>query len=722
METLTTELEEILYRRASDHARAAAHALVEDGRRRRQLADELRHRFDLHGKRLGELLPGLADAVEPQPPFREVSVRLRNVLRRAGISTWERLASSTVTELSELPNSGVKSVTEVLVVAILGWAELSWLTDANGRVATDAVVEENGARAPTADAHERDAGSVDPPKPSPMADLMIEAGDLLRRVWEETGAETLEEAIDDLAAFRVHGASGLGRLRLDQLLGMPAVDESSWESLLAMPYRERRIMELRTRRPAGQRETLDQLGRRFNLTRERIRQLEGRVHEALETRIAGPEGLAFRHLARRVMREIGDVSDPAAVDQLLTLAVANTSHDGNGELELRKAVLRDLAGPLIEIGGLLWSARGRERLEDLERHYSSAAPGDALEERPLAAAMNELGGNADIRDRILDHLGLRACNGSLVVWRGSMADLAVSCLAAHARPMSIDEIHGELGYDRNPRSLAGRVQTDPRIIRLGRDSYGLREWGGEEYAGILDGIERAIAEAGGAVDGGDLVVRLAARFGVSENSVRAYAKDRRFIRRADGTIALRTAEDPEVPIGARPIELARGVVRLDGVWHLRVVVDPEVLRGSGRPMARSVALEAGIEPDLTLGFEYDGGTVLFSWGAIQPSLGSVRGVALAHSCVESDLLFLPLDGPEPRPVRVVRSAGPNAEHGARRLAIELGLDPASVSDDDPVVIAIALGLPAGAEWEDVRERLADRGEADLTMHVPAAWE
>ena len=60
------------------------------------------------------------------------------------------------------------------------------------------------------------------------------------------------------------------------------------------------------------------------------------------------------------MREIGDVNDPIAVDQLLTRAVADTSHDGCAELELRKAVLDQDGDGLTDI--LTAGKRGRDAL------------------------------------------------------------------------------------------------------------------------------------------------------------------------------------------------------------------------------------------------------------------------------------------------------------------------------------------------------------------------
>jgi len=131
-------------------------------------------------------------------------------------------------------------------------------------------------------------------------------------------------------------------------------------------------------------------------------------------------------------------------------------------------------------------------------------------------------------------------------------------------------------------------------------------------------------------------------------------------------------------------------------------------------------MAAGLEPDLTIGVEYEEGTVTFSWSGTQPNLGSIRPLVSSRACVEGDLLFLPLEGPEPRPSRVVRSNERLPETGLQRVAVEMGLRASDLHEEDALPVAIALGLPAGADWRDVADRLQDRGERDLLAHLPSA--
>src|SRR6202035_4143298 len=96
------------------------------------------------------------------------------------------------------------------------------------------------------------------------------------------------------------------------------------------------------------------------------------------------------------------------------------------------------------------------------------------------------------------------------------------------------------------------------------------------------------------------------QFCVSPASVRHYANDPRFIRHPDGTLAMRGADDPDVTVTHRPIDQTAGAFRLDGVWHLRLDIDAECMRGSGRPLRVGIAQALGLEPGLMIGVRFDG--------------------------------------------------------------------------------------------------------------------
>jgi DNA polymerase-3 subunit epsilon len=384
---------------------------------------------------------------------------------------------------------------------------------------------------------------------------------------------------------------------------------------------------------------------------------------------------------------------------------------------LRRNLLFSLVGAYTQENGMLLSTLAIARLDDM-RFAIANAESPLLPEGAFEDLLTELRAPAELCDRLEERLGVKRVNDRRVVWQGSLANKAMSVLAAFDRPMTMFEIHTQVGFQVNPRSLAAQMGDDPRIMRMGKEQYGLRSSGGEEYSGILEELEQAIERAGGRIDLETTVDTFVHEFGVSPSSVRSYAGDRRFVRNGDGSISMRGEDDGMPAYRFSLPEDTRGLFRLQDAWHLRVDVDHDVLRGSGRPLTTGAAVAAGLEPDLTLGFDYGAGSITFDWSRGQPTIGSIRPTALSYGCTEGDLLFLPLDGPEPRTCLVRRGAELEKRSGLKRLALEMGLTVEDGDRENPLPLARALGLADGADWRDIVGRLHDRGDVRLAEVVP----
>ena len=673
----------------------------------RALTHELWIRQELWARSFEDLFPGLASITETGP-VTGASARTRNVLLRCRLGSWSALARTTPLQLADLPNYGRKSFAETVGMLLVAWAT-------HCRSAPTAIVPIDGH-------DEMPAPQSDPPK---VDSHLSDVSEVLTWLWRETGAETLADALADWpGANPPEGISALAEvildMRLDETLGLRAPDELAWRTLFDLPERDLEILRERVYadRPAV---TLGELAERLGLTRERVRQLETTVRKHLAARLADDGDCAgLVHLAARTRRAIGRVADGAFVIATVDAAVAASSEEPPRD-NLRRNVLLSLIGPSVEEDGLFISEFAAGRLDDARRLVAESEAGTALPESLVEDLLAELRVPPALEDRLEGRLGVRRIGDRHVVWRGSMADKAVSVLSVTGEPMTMLALHEGVGLECNPRSLAGQVQGDRRIMRRGKEHYGLRSWGGEEYTGILDELEQAIERADGRIDLKKTVETFVATFGVSAQSVRAYAADRRFVRNGDGSLSLRTEQDPLPNARHRPVVETRGVFLVDGVWHVRVEVDHDLLRGSGRLLATGAALAAGLEPDLTLGFDYGAGSVTFSWSRSQPTIGSLRATALARGCGEGDLLFLPLTGPEPRRCGVCRAVDRHGASGVIRLALEMGLDAHDLDADDPVPIAHGIGLPTGADWDDVADRLRGRGESHLVDLIPLQW-
>jgi RNA polymerase primary sigma factor len=122
-------------------------------------------------------------------------------------------------------------------------------------------------------------------------ELKPEKVEHLRRVSQEPVS---------LAAPVGEDATELGELIEDERLTKPGDDmaEAQRDSRVAdmvamLPYRERMILEMRYGLGGGQQHTLEEVGRRFGVTRERVRQIETRTLRRLA---AAGEHADLRHL------------------------------------------------------------------------------------------------------------------------------------------------------------------------------------------------------------------------------------------------------------------------------------------------------------------------------------------------------------------------------------------------------------------------------------------
>lgn len=690
---------------------------------RMQCAEEVLSRESLWETPLGDLFPGL-DAVPGLGPS-GVSARVRNALARHSDGSWDAVASLTLRQVSLWRGVGIGAMRDLLAsvlgdwadACILNWIDLESLANPSGRSTSEVGETAHRTNEPPPDVPDHFA---------PLAEGVLDA---LRWLWSDCGARTLREAIHlwvtsaPPSALRATVDTALD-LDLGPLIGAKEPSEDAWLALL--DFDDRALSILAHRRFWEPVLTLEELGRRFGVTRERIRQIEVRSLEDLTRRWDDDVRCApLRHLAAMTRRAIGSI---ATIDDLAS-ALSKAARDSSdaqssaSELALREGVLRSFLGPREEVAGMSLTEAAADTLRASRAMIDQMDTGALVSQDWFAERVAELGADCRFRPWIQEQLRLRELDEGYVPWRGSLNEKTVAIMTVRNRTMTMMELHEAIGLDVDPRYLRNVLHGDDRIVRRGLGRYGLRAWGGEEYSGIVEELHQAILRSpNGEVVLSEIIARFVEDFGVSEGSVRSYAGDWRFMRGPNGTLRLRGAGDPDPTYRHQAPEDTPGLFLIEGTWHLRVVVNLELLRGSGRVTRNGVAILAGLEPEMMVGFEYEGGAVTFSWRAKQPAIGSLRGIAVAHACVEGDRLFVPLEGPEPRRSRVARVADMARASDLERLALEMGLPGGDEADDlDPGPIARTLALPRGADWHDVVDRLRDRGEDFLEELIPLHW-
>lgn len=676
-------------------------------------------------RRLGELVADRAGIHDLS--ITQLSSRALRALEFAGIDDWSAVLELTVAELAETKYLARRQVDEILSVLEQACGLAGIEADKPAPEADDGGPHQQSA------ASLREAGPVGATEKATRAHRDVEIPEVI------TAALALQAASHDLgvSAFTDRLETWIPDVDDGERFTTPSMcsressltrptNEHVWHDATEAIFMECRRLNGSTWRPVlrnrvlaeGRPRTLAAIGDEVGVTRERVRQIETVVRQELDLALRGKRLAPLRLLAAEIDGALGAVTTQGLLESELTAAVRDTSSTESDELlASRRSLLRMLLGRFTALGTLTVRPYVVERLAPVARMVGSAEPEVLLAGSTVDDAIEDAGVPPQHREALLVYLGLRRIDGWYASWRGGLQDKAVAVLAAANDPLSIEEIHDRVGMEANPRSLTNAVQSDKRIRRLGKESYGLAKWGGEEYSGILEELEQAIDRAGGSVALDDVIDLFVDLFGVSAQSVRSYANDRRFVTE-NGRLRFRGADDPDVRYRWEPIELTPGTSKIDGTWHYRIDVSYDTLRGSGKVIRAAVAVEAGLEPDLTIGFDYGAAVVTFSWSRTQPSLGTIRPVVEALGCIEGDLVFIPLSGPEPRSGFSVRRSELTGLRGFDRLQRELGLELVRGADAEGA-IARALGLPSGADLTAVADRLRDRGEDSLVHLLPA---
>ncbi|MEU8524549.1 sigma factor-like helix-turn-helix DNA-binding protein [Streptomyces sp. NPDC048629] len=474
--------------------------------------------------------------------------------------------------------------------------------------------------------------------------------------------------------------------------------------------RERAIAGLRLF--AKEPETLGDLGDRFSVSRERVRQIERTILDAVARWLAYDEhGRAFAGHLAAVAELLGAV---ARVDEVRALhADHGRTVDALG-VPLGDVVARLLPERAVDGG---WVVRGDiETLKSVMGDELLAACGDGPLPWEDAVA---LAGRHGVRGEVLAgwvaEVGrFRAMDGHLLYWGRSVNDRAAAVLALHGKPLSMEEIHERLADGTAINSMRNQVWTDERFIRLDRNLYGLRAWGGEEYLGIREMITREIQAAGGEAEVTAVVDAISGRFDVAAASVRTNLGAPEFRRVRRGWIALaEESAEPSVPYEPRRDVAAtrRCFVGADRRWWYRLEVTAEHLRGSGTPVPNGWAAHIGGAPACEpIPLRHDAGESVLQWSA-QPVLGSIRPLLEHIGAGLGDQVFLNVtDGrlsalrlPEPPP-----GAGP-----ATRAARLTGWTADVTAEDAVEAIARRIGADFGPGAADLLERLEDRRDKDI---------
>lgn len=627
---------------------------------------------------LGQLIPGLSNLVGAIPPKLVPSSCRTGLLNNA--PTWQGLAAATIDDILQWPGVGpgrargifrfaqqipVSPPTEV-VAATRASAALSEVDASLQVVAAWAI--HNGSSVGLSEAMRVASRPGTPPS-------VVAAADYLETLDLTTIALTPDERSFD------H-------------------EKAAHELLASFDDREQAILERAVAGGLRQVPTLDEIGRRFNLTRERIRQLQAPVEARLLERLRLPDYDVLVGRAQVLSVQLG-VACP--VEDL----PADLQPGASPTAEL----LAYLAGPFRVVDGWLIQRDLGISPAGLASELFDAVADDygIAEADALFDALSSAGVAQSWHQRLpLLAKGVTQLDGRYVRW-GTHVERLTSMLAAAGRPMTSEELAAK-AQSVEPgiavRSMLNALAGDS-FRRTGRGRYELASWGGDDYRGIVTEMVEVLAE--GEVSIARLSADLADRFGVSAASVAMSAQMHPRFVSARGVVRLRRDDEP-FEITSRLEESDRCYV-IDGAWAWRVRVDYDLLRGSGRAIPEAFAAHFGASPKRPISVDVGGRELKIGW-SMTAWVGSLRRCAEELGLIEGDWMFMRYssDGATflPLPASTLRAASSD-----ERVRLLVG---ASRDDQRSLCrcLADAVGITATeVTMGDVVKVLEARGEADL---------
>lgn len=489
----------------------------------------------------------------------------------------------------------------------------------------------------------------------------------------------------------------------------PSLQESLDMLLFSLDERERAIVTQRIMSEHSS--TLDELGKEFGITRERVRQIEKSLRETLSSLLDGEfhmserlramfeaEGPILRYsTAVRIVPELDITLEPEGIPVLpLIAAVCSPTFSVSDGW---------LASPSIDDAVKLVKT-------DLPQAANEYGVVDLTPSASHASSEQRERENRNFADW-LSYSGIIMYKDHAIIGR-AQNDRAVAVLSIEGHPLTTEEIAERIGAG-NARSMRNRLADDERIMRVDVSSWGLRNWGLEEYSGIRQEIRERIERNGGSMRLDDLVDELCSQFSISSRSVMTYAASLPFVS-SNGVVTLAGEERFDVP-DADPYGTPR-LFRIDGGWALRTTVNAEHARGSGSILPLAVAHILGMRFGDSAELASPLGTQSVYWTGTNVNLGTIRRFIQAGVIGVGDEAFLKFMDDGSFTLEPARASNGDALHDALALACC-----PETSDDRRAFDALreTVGNRDCSSFAMLAELFAQRGDediADLLRRLP----
>jgi len=318
--------------------------------------------------------------------------------------------------------------------------------------------------------------------------------------------------------------------------------------LSAAPERAREVLIRRFGLGTNaERETLEAIGDRSSITRERVRQIEAAGLEAIRaSKIFKESSAAFEEVARYI-----DSLGVIVPEETLLAALGKDEKSRNRFrffLMLDSAFFRERETNDFLARWHIDSATAKNIHNALSKLYSSLPDDEVLTEAELLdkfleelKEVNDAYKNEEVLKRWLSlskHIG----SNPLAEWGRMSApairikgirDYAYLAIKRHGSPMHFSTVAKTIGTLFSKKAHVATTHNelikDPRFVLVGRGLYALTEWGYKP--GVVRDVIREALEASGPLKKDDIIKQVKkARF-VKENTILVNLNDSRYFKR-----------------------------------------------------------------------------------------------------------------------------------------------------------------------------------------------
>jgi hypothetical protein len=479
----------------------------------------------------------------------------------------------------------------------------------------------------------------------------------------------------------------------------------------------------------GRPPTYRELGERYVISGTRVQQLElSAEHSArrLVNRVRlGPVGVAAQQVATALgpFFPTSQLRWPAIGLDRDLLRACGDLQDGLDRTQVGMLLLW-LAGPYRESGQWLWRA-GSDSLVDLRARILGAAQAGYPTLTEAEQVLEAHGVAPEARRLLLKEIdGLKIVDDIVCPWPLDSAGRAEAVLRVQGKPMTRGAI--ARAVERSLGTVANTLTACDRFARLDVDQYGLAEWEGERYDGIVEAMRQAIRCRGGVATGQEILSDVLGRFSVSENSIKVYLGSSQFVRIGKGLYRVRGSAESVVVSTRVPLESSASCFLLKRGWALRLRITDDRMRGSGVGITQAFAQHIGLQPGSTIDLpvmdasgKHRLGNIRFSWPVQMPNIGSIGNLIEYLDLALGDLLFLEWDAEahilRARATKSIAAADPSERHVQARIGMLIGRPVSSETTSVDILkhLGESLGLGTDAARMQVLGRLRTRGDDEL---------